>query len=123
MSTQVPSGPSKSNSNQITTFDQFWLHYLREHAAVQTRVLHFSGLILALAGATLLVMLNAPLYAFLGVPIVPYALAWSGHFFYEHNQPTTFRHPMWSFISYFRMFRYWLMGKLPGELKRAGITG
>ncbi len=122
MSIDKRSSPPQRGDNQITTFDQFWLHYLREHADAKTRGLHFTGLVLAIALAVALLAMDAPLYSLLVVPIVPYGFAWAGHFLYEHNNPTTFHYPLWSLISYFRMFRYWLIGRLPAELQRAGVV-
>ena len=43
-----------------------------------------------------------PLYALLFFPI-GYGLAWAGHFLVEKNKPATFGHPLWSFVSDFRM--------------------
>jgi hypothetical protein len=34
-----------------------------------------------------------------------YAFAWIGHFFFEHNRPATFRHPLYSLMADWLM--YW----------------
>jgi hypothetical protein len=42
-----------------------------------------------------------------------YAFAWVGHFFFEHNQPATFKHPWLSFLSDWRMWWQLLTRKMP----------
>lgn len=108
-------------NERIVTFDQFWLHYLREHGRPATRALHFTGILAALLAMIAIVMLNLAWQWLLALPAVIYAFAFSGHYLSEHNHPTTYKHPVWSLISFFRMFRYWLTGRLPAELKRAGV--
>lgn len=42
-----------------------------------------------------------------------YALAWVGHFMFEKNRPATFRHPVYSFMGDWTMFRDILVGRIP----------
>jgi len=41
-----------------------------------------------------------------------YAFAWVGHFFFEHNSPATFRHPLYSLRGDFKLLRDVLSGRL-----------
>jgi len=41
-----------------------------------------------------------------------YAFAWVGHFFFEHNRPATFTHPLWSFMGDWVMWKDILTGKI-----------
>ena len=47
------------------------------------------------------------------VPIFGYGFAWVGHYVFEKNRPATFRHPLYSLIGDFAMFRDMLTGKIP----------
>ena len=62
----------------------------------------------------------AGLVDLLAAPVAGYALAWFGHFKFEHNRPETFGHPVWSLISDFRMLGMFLSGRLGDELRIAG---
>ena len=41
-----------------------------------------------------------------------YGFAWIGHFFFEHNRPATFRHPLYSFAGDWQMFADVLRGRI-----------
>jgi hypothetical protein len=45
-------------------------------------------------------------------PVTGYAFAWVGHFFFEHNRPATFRHPVYSLLGDFVMAGEILRGKI-----------
>jgi len=105
----------------IETYREFWPHYLREHRRPATRALHLAGTSAAVIFVAAAVIAAEPLFL-LGSVAAGYAPSWIGHAFIEHNRPATFGHPLWSFISDFRMAALMLAGKLPGEMKRLGIT-
>lgn len=99
------------------SYREFWPLYLAEHSRPATRGLHYlgTGLGLLLLGAAVVLgdwrLLVISLF-------VGYGFAWIGHLFVERNRPATFTHPLWSFISDFRMFGLWLSGRLGRELDR-----
>ncbi|MDJ0970014.1 MAG: DUF962 domain-containing protein [Kiloniellales bacterium] len=103
------------------SYREFWPIYLREHSRPATRGLHYlgTGLGLALLAAAIATgdwrLLPAALVA-------GYAFAWIGHALVERNRPATFSHPLWSFVSDFRMFGLWASGRLGRELARHGLT-
>ena len=109
---------------RIKTYKEFYQFYLTEHQDKTCRTLHFIGtfLVFALVFATLFTGQN---YLWALVPVVGYGFAWVGHYFYEKNQPATFKYPLWSLVSDFKMFFELLTGKIsfdgsrdPGSARR-----
>ncbi|RMA77621.1 DUF962 domain-containing protein [Umboniibacter marinipuniceus] len=98
------------------SFNDFWPHYVREHAKPSTRMLHFIGTSLILPLVYLGITTSS--YWFLSIPLVAYGLAWTGHFFIERNRPATFQYPLWSLLGDFKMFAYMLQGKMAAEVTR-----
>lgn len=92
-------------------FSEFYRFYLSEHAHPANRCMHFigtSGALLALAAA--LLTLN-PWLIPAGI-VFGYGCAWYGHYRFENNRPATFRHPIYSFLGDWVMFRDILLGRL-----------
>ena len=107
-------------SDRIATYPAFWHYYLREHAKPTTRAWHYLGTSLTLLCLIAAIVLRAPWFLLASV-ILGYAPAWIGHFTSEHNHPATFRYPLWSLVSDFRMLGIWLSGGLARELAAAGV--
>ncbi len=101
----------------IKTYGEFWDFYVQEHSKPMTRILHLVGTTL---GVALLVFFIATgrWYYFPLFLVVGYAFAWSAHFFVEKNRPATFKYPLWSFISDFKMIWYMLTGRMGREVER-----
>jgi hypothetical protein len=109
------------SESPIGTYAEFWPYYLHEHAQPATRAWHYLG-----TSLTLLCLVAALAAGWLWllpvVLVVGYGPAWIGHFAVEGNRPATFRYPLWSLISDFRLYAVWLCGRLPAELAKAGVT-
>lgn len=105
---------------RFRSFADFWPYYLREHARPGTRILHFAGttLVVALAAAA---AATRTWWLLAAVPVAGYGFAWLSHALIERNRPATFIHPWWSLRADFRMWRLWLLGRLRGELRAAGV--
>ncbi|NNU15766.1 DUF962 domain-containing protein [Parvularcula sp. ZS-1/3] len=106
---------------QYTTFEQFWPHYLREHAKPGTRLYHYIGTGLGLIAIAAAVVTGNWLLILL-VPLLGYGFAWVSHAFVERNKPATFTYPFWSLMSDYRMFFLAMTGRLKPELQKAGVS-
>ena len=97
--------------NRIKTFREFYIFYLSEHSNKTCRLLHFIGTTLVFLFAFLAVYLNKPVL-WIFVPIAGYGFAWVGHLIFEKNKPATFKYPLWSLKSDFKMYFDILSGKI-----------
>ena len=99
------------------TFDDFWPHYLSEHADPNTRLMYVLGTALAMAFVVLLTW-SGDLGFLAAAVIAGYRMAWLSHLLIERNRPATFRYPIWSLMGDFRMFSLACTGLLDAEVKR-----
>ncbi len=102
---------TQQNPPQFTSFTQFYPYYLSEHQNLTCRRLHFIGstLILVLLVYTLMTEHWMLLWY---VPVLGYGFAWVGHLFFEHNKPATFKHPVYSLLGDWVMFKDILLGNI-----------
>ena len=99
---------SKANN---TTKQKFYDFYLDEHQNIACRRLHFAGSSFGLIGLVKSVKNRSAKPLLKGIA-AGYACAWVGHFFFEHNKPASFKFPLKSFVSDFRMYGDVLRGNL-----------
>lgn len=105
---------------RIPNYQEFWPFYLQEHSKPATRNLHYAGT--SFFFLILFYAFYAKQWNFLWLlPLFGYGFAWVGHFGVEKNRPATFKYPIWSLISDFKMYFMWITGKLPAELKKHNI--
>jgi len=105
-------------TNRMTSFEEFWPYYVREHSTAGCRALHFIGSALGIVCLSATFVTGNLWLILLGL-ILGYGFAWIGHFFIEHNQPATFQYPLWSFTADWKMWFLMLTGRMRVEVERA----
>jgi len=99
-------------SGSRQSFREFYSDYLAEHQDCTCRRLHFAGTALVMVFLVAAILTQRWLLL-LALPLVGYGFAWIGHFFFEKNRPTTFKHPLYSLAADFVMFKDILLGRIP----------
>ena len=94
------------------SFREFYPDYLAEHENPTCRRLHFVGTALVLLAIALAAITREWLWL-LAVPVLGYGLAWIGHYVFDGNRPSTFRHPFYSLAGDFVLFRDMLTRRTP----------
>ena len=89
----------------------FYDFYLDEHQNMACRRLHFAGSSFGLLGLAKSIKTGSAKPLATGIA-AGYACAWVGHFFFEKNKPASFKFPLKSFASDFRMYGDVLRGNL-----------
>jgi hypothetical protein len=102
---------------RIASFQEFWPYYVGEHRLPVCRGLHYFGTSMGLLTVSWAIWTRTlwlvPLALVLG-----YGPAWIGHFFLERNRPATFKYPLWSLMSDFKMLSLAARGKMAAEVTR-----
>lgn len=106
---------------EYQTLEEFWPFYLGEHSNDINRKLHFTGTGLGLILFIVSLFKKKPIFVLYGF-LIGYAFAWIGHFIVEKNRPATFKYPLKSFISDWKMFYCILSGKINNELDKYEIS-
>ena len=106
----------KISQNKLIRIDHsakpsFYDFYLDEHQNMACRRLHFAGSSFGLIGLAKSVKNRSAKPLLKGIA-AGYACAWVGHFFFEKNKPASFKFPLKSFASDFRMYADVLRGNL-----------
>ena len=96
---------------RFSSFREFYPFYLSEHANPVSRRLHFIGSFGVLA-FVIAALLTGDARWFIGAPLCGYGFAWVGHFVFEKNRPATFRHPLYSLMGDWVMFKDICVGKI-----------
>ena len=95
----------------IKDYNEFYRFYLTEHRSIASRRLHVAGSTLGLYFWSKAIRQRKAKYLACGL-LSGYACAWVGHFFFEHNKPASFKQPLYSFISDWRMLSDVVRGRL-----------
>jgi len=94
------------------TFKEYYEHYLTLHQNKWCRRLHVLGQLFTISFVILCIHLGSyiPLVA---TPFVIYPFAWSGHFFFEKNEPAAFKNPLLAKASDWVMLKDIVIGRVP----------
>ena len=95
----------------IQNYHEFYRFYLTEHRNINSRRLHAVGSSLGIYFWAKAIRQRKAKYLAYGL-LSGYACAWVGHFFHEHNKPASFKQPLYSFISDWRMLSDIVRGRL-----------
>ncbi|WOX05778.1 DUF962 domain-containing protein [Microbulbifer pacificus] len=103
--------PRAGKAPEFRSFRDFYPYYLKEHSNLTCRRLHFVGtsLVIALLATALI---TGQWWYFAALPFAGYGFAWIGHFFFEHNRPATFKHPLYSLWGDFVMYKDMWLGNI-----------
>ena len=99
------------NIKRFNSFAEFYPYYLSEHRNSTCRRLHFVGTSLVIF-ILVLAIGNGAWWMLLVLPLAGYSFAWVGHFFFEKNRPATFKHPLYSLLGDFVMYRDMMLGRV-----------
>ncbi len=94
--TQTAASGVSSLDHPASRFDRLVAKYREDHRHPINHVLHVGVGWPIMAAAVLLVPVR-PLWS-LGLFVMSYAIMWMGHFVFERNLPTVFRHPSTPFV-------------------------
>lgn len=95
----------------IKNYSEFYRFYLTEHRSMMSRRLHASGSSVGIYFFSKAIRQRKAKYVAYGL-LSGYACAWVGHFVFEKNKPASFKQPLYSFISDWRMLSDIVRGNL-----------
>ena len=93
------------------TISKYYKYYLTLHEHPKCKLLHFIGQVVTLLFMAT-ILYNSYWYLIIIVPFVIYPFAWSGHYFFEKNEPAAFHNPIYAKLSDWLMFKDIILGRL-----------
>jgi hypothetical protein len=100
-----------AHTDRFANFAEFYPFYLSEHRNRVSRRLHFIGS-LGVIGCVAMALATGNWLWLPAALVCGYGFAWIGHFFFEKNRPATFRHPVYSLMGDWVMFKDICAGKI-----------
>lgn len=95
----------------IKNYSEFYRFYLTEHRDITSRRLHAVGSSVGIYFFSKAIRQRKAKYVVYGL-VSGYTCAWAGHFVFEKNKPASFKQPLYSFISDWRMLSDIIRGNL-----------
>ena len=106
-----------AHSDHFANFAEFYPYYLEEHRNLVSRRLHFIGS-LGVIGCIAMAIATGDWLWLPAAVVCGYGFASVGHFFFEKNRPATFRHPLYSLMGDWVMFKDICVGKISLSVTR-----
>jgi hypothetical protein len=100
-----------THDEHFANFAEFYPYYLSEHRNVMSRRLHFIGS-LGVIGCAAMALATGDWLWLPAAVVCGYGFAWVGHFLFEKNKPATFRHPVYSLMGDWVMFKDICTGRI-----------
>jgi|SRR6056300_805605 hypothetical protein len=95
------------------TFKEYYQHYLSLHQNKICRRLHVLGQVMTLTFLFSVLYLGGWWLLLLPLtPFIVYPFAWTGHFYFEKNEPAAFKNPLWAKASDWVMLFDIIRGKI-----------
>ena len=94
------------------TFKEYYEYYLTLHQDSTNRYLHVLGQMVTISYIVSVIVIGW-WWALLATPFVVYPFAWSGHFFFENNQPAAWTRPLWAKLADWVMMKDIFLEKIP----------
>lgn len=98
------------SERRFASFRDFYPFYLSQHRNTVNRRLHLAGNVI-IVGLAVGAVVTRRWWLLIAIPVAGYGLAWTGHFFFEHNRPATFTHPFYSLLGDWVAFGEVLAGR------------
>ena len=92
------------------TISEYYKYYLTLHEHPKCKLLHFIRQLVTIV-FSVWVLYNWYWYLIPMIPFIIYPFAWSGHYFFENNEPAAFHNPIKAKISDWIMFKDILLGR------------
>tara|TARA_R110000824_G_scaffold91669_4_gene222920 strand:+ start:21654 stop:21944 length:291 start_codon:yes stop_codon:yes gene_type:complete len=93
------------------SFKEYYEHYLTLHQNKWNRRLHVLGQLVTVSFVVGCISTKMWLLLLL-TPFVVYPFAWTGHFYFEKNEPAAFSRPLWAKACDWVMLRDILSGRI-----------
>lgn len=104
----------------FNTIKEFYPFYLGQHANNMCRLLHLIGTSIAMYFIITAIIKLSPIYILFAL-LIGYGFAWTGHFFFEHNKPATFKYPLFSFACDYILIWHILTGQIQQKLNKYSV--
>lgn len=94
-------------------FNEYYHYYLSLHQNNTCRRLHVLGQLATISFLIFIIYMGGWYWLLLPLlPFVVYPFAWSGHYFFEHNEPAAYRNPILAKMSDWRMLYDIIRGRI-----------